>query len=184
MAPESDARNWPLESYREYLRSLARLRLKAFPQGTLDPSDVVQQALLKAQKHRHQFRGQNELQWRAYLRCILASTLADAIGDLPQERAIQESLDRSSARLEAWLAAEQSSPSQKAQREELLLQLGDALSRLAEDERTALELRYLQEPPWSLADIAKHLNRPSAKAVAGLLSRGLEKLRGLLRDYS
>jgi RNA polymerase sigma factor (sigma-70 family) len=86
--------------------------------------------------------------------------------------------------LEAWLAAEQSSPSQKAQREEQLLQLSDALSQLAADERTALELRYLQESPWSLADIAKHLNRPSAKAVAGLLSRGLEKLRGLLRDHS
>jgi len=184
MPVESDARNWPLEFYRGYLCSLARLRLKAFPQGTLDPSDAVQQALLKAQKHRHQFRGQNEIQWRAYLRRILASTLADAIGDLPQERMIQESLDRSSARLEAWLAAEQSSPSQKVQREEQLLQLSDALSRLSEDERTALELRYLQEPPWSLAEIAKHLNRPSAKAVAGLLSRGLERLRGLLRDRS
>jgi RNA polymerase sigma-70 factor, ECF subfamily len=184
MAPEPDAGIWPLESYREYLRSLARLRLKAFPKSALDASDVVQQALLKAQKHRHQFRGQNELQWRAYLRRILASSLADAIGDLPQERAIQQSLDRSSARLEAWLIAEQSSPSQKAQREELILQLSDALGRLSEDERTALELRYLQEPPWSLADIAKQLNRPSAKAVAGLLSRGLEKLRGLLRDHS
>jgi RNA polymerase sigma-70 factor (ECF subfamily) len=158
MAPECDARNWPLESYREYLRSLARLRLKSFPQGRLDPSDVVQQALLKAQKHRHQFRGQNELQWRAYLRRILASTLADAIGDLPQERAIQLSLDRSSERLEARLAAEQSSPSQKAQKEELLLQLAEARSRISEDERTALELRYLQEPPWSLMEIAKHLN--------------------------
>jgi RNA polymerase sigma-70 factor (subfamily 1) len=182
MAPKNEARNWPLESYREYLRSLARLRLKAFPNGALDPSDVVQQTLLKAQKHRAQFRGENELQWRAYLRRILATTLADAIGDLPQERAIQESLDRSSARLEAWLGADQSSPSQKVQREEQLLQLSDALSRLSEDERTALELRYLQEPPWSLDEIAKHLNRPTAKAVAGLLSRGLTKLRGILRD--
>ena len=182
MLLNGDACNWPLESYREYLRSLARLRLKAFPNGALDPSDVVQQALLKAQKHRAQFRGENELQWRAYLRRILATTLADAIGDLPQERAIQESLDRSSARLEALLATEQSSPSQKVQREELLLQLTDALSRLSEDERTALELRYLQEPPWSLDEIAKHLNRPSAKAVAGLLARSLKRLRGLLRD--
>jgi hypothetical protein len=30
MAPEGNAKIWPLESYREYLRSLARLRLKAF----------------------------------------------------------------------------------------------------------------------------------------------------------
>src|SRR5262249_5863163 len=94
-----ETRNWPLESYQEYLCSLARLRLNAFPNHAMDPSDVVQQALLKAQKHRAQFRGEgeNELQWRAYLRRILATTLADAIGDLPQERAIQESLDRSSA---------------------------------------------------------------------------------------
>jgi RNA polymerase sigma-70 factor (ECF subfamily) len=161
---------------------MARLRLKAFPQGTLDPSDVVQQALLKAQKHRHQFRGENEIQWRAYLRRILATTLADAIGDLPQKMAIQESLDKSSARLEAWVAVEQSSPSQKAQKEEQLLQLSEALSRISDDERTALELRYLQEPAWSLEEIAKHLNRSSAKAVAGLLSRGLARLRGILRD--
>jgi DNA-directed RNA polymerase specialized sigma24 family protein len=66
MAPDCEAENWPLESYREYLRSLARLRLKAFPQGTLDASDVVQQTLLKAQKHRHQFRGQNELHIAAF----------------------------------------------------------------------------------------------------------------------
>ncbi len=140
--------------------------------------------MLKAHQHRDQFRGQSEAQWRAYLRSILANTVADAIRDLPEEKVIQNALDQSSARLDAWLAAEQPSPSQKVQQEERLLQLSDALSRLSEDERTALELRYFQESPWSLADIAKQMNRPSAKAVAGLLSRGLEKPRGLLRDHS
>ena len=116
------------------------------------------------------------------MRSILANTVADAISALPQEKAIQNALDESSARLEAWLAAEQSSPSQKVQREEMLLRLAEALTSLSDDERAALELRYFQEPPWSLADIAKQLNRPSAKAVAGLLARGLAKLRELLRD--
>ena len=111
-----------------------------------------------------------------------ANTVADAISALPQEKAIQNALDQSSARLEAWLAAEQSSPSQKVQREEMLLRLAEALTSLSDDERAALELRYFQEPPWSLADIARQLNRPSAKAVAGLLARGLAKLRELLRD--
>jgi hypothetical protein len=32
--------------------------------------------------------------------------VADAIRALPQEKAIQNALDQSSARLEAWLAAE------------------------------------------------------------------------------
>ena len=38
-------------------------------------------------------------------------------------------------------------------------------------------MRFLREPACSLAEIATELNRPSAKAVAGLLARGLERLR-------
>jgi hypothetical protein len=33
-----------------------------------------------------------------------------------------------------------------------------------------------------LAEIARHLGLPSAKAVSGLLERGLTKLRKLLRE--
>jgi DNA-directed RNA polymerase specialized sigma24 family protein len=60
--------------------------------------------------------------------------------------------------------------------------MADALAALLADQRTALELRYLQEPKWALADIAKHLGRPTPKAVAGLLERGLAKLRKVLRE--
>jgi RNA polymerase sigma-70 factor (ECF subfamily) len=138
---------FPLEDYREYLRVLARLRLKAWLHDRIDPSDVVQQALLKAHQHRDQFRGQSEAQWRAYLRSILANTVADAIRNLPEEKVIQNALDQSSARLEKWLTA-QPSPSQKIRRQEQLLQLSDALSRLSEDERTALELRFCRPGHW------------------------------------
>ena len=62
------------------------------------------------------------------------------------------------------------------------LQLAKALDQLSGDERTALELRYLHEPRCSLPEIAQHLNRPTAKAVAGLLARALDKLRKLLPD--
>ena len=54
--------------------------------------------------------------------------------------------------------------------------------QLADDERTALELRYLNEPASSLSEIAKQLNRPTAKAIAGLLARALTKLRKFLPD--
>jgi RNA polymerase sigma-70 factor (subfamily 1) len=172
-----------LECYRSYLHLLARLRLRFLP-GTLDASDIVQDALLKAHARQGQFRGHSEGEWRAWLRRILANTVTDAIRDPANEPMIRDALEKSSMRLEAWLAAEHTSPRGKAQRQELLIRLADALGQLADEERTALELRYLCEPALSLPEIAKQLNRPTAKAVAGLLARALKKLRATLSDES
>jgi RNA polymerase sigma-70 factor, ECF subfamily len=171
------------ERYRGYLHLLARARLHFVP-GKLDASSIVQDVLLKAHACRAQFRGQSEGEWRAWLRRILANTVTDAIRDPANRPMIHEALEKSSLRLEAWLAAEHTSPSGKAAREERLLQLADAVARLADDERTAIELRYLNDPASSLPAIARHLKRPTAKAVAGLLARALKKLRAILPDES
>jgi len=80
------------------------------------------------------------------------------------------------------VAVEDPSPSAHVERAEQLRRLAEGLTRLAEDERTAVELRYLRVPRCPLPEIARELGRPTAKAVAGLLARGLEKLRGLLRE--
>jgi DNA-directed RNA polymerase specialized sigma24 family protein len=61
------------------------------------------------------------------------------------------------------------------------LQLARALPLLAVDQRIALELRYLHDPPASLADIAQRLER-TEKAAAGLLCRGLARLRELMHQ--
>jgi RNA polymerase sigma-70 factor, ECF subfamily len=173
----------PLESCRSYLHLLARLRLRALPRK-LDASDIVQDVLLKAHARHHQFRGQSEGEWRAWLWQILANTVADALRDPGYQPMIRDALEKSSLRLEAWLAAEHTSPSGKAERAEKLIHLADTLAKLGEDERTAIELRYLEEPAWSLHQIAKQLKRPTAKAVAGVLARALKKLRGILPDES
>src|SRR5262249_49923176 len=143
-------------------------------------SDVVHQTLLNAHRRRDQCHAETEGQFRAWLRRILANAIADAASDLPRERVIQEALDASSACLEAFVAADQSSPSERAQHQEQLARVAEALAQLPEDERVALELRYLRQPRWPLAEIARHLNRPTAKAVAGLLARGLQRLRRML----
>ena len=81
--------------------------------------------------------------------------------------------------MEAWLGAEQSSPSERVERNEQLLRLAGALARLPDDQREAVTLHHLQG--WSLSDLAKHLDR-SEGAIAGLLHRGFKKLRELLQD--
>jgi RNA polymerase sigma-70 factor (ECF subfamily) len=183
MAHEGESSDRPLERYREYLRLLARLQMDPRLRRKLDPSDVVQQTLVKAHENWAQFRGQSEAELAGWLRRILANTLADAVRKFRRELALEMSLEQalgeSSARLEAWLAADQSSPSQRAARHEEMLRLAEALALLPEDQRVVVELHHLQG--CLLADIAARLDRSEA-AVAGLLRRGRKKLRELLEE--
>ncbi len=177
---------WHPERYRDYLLMLARLRFPDILRGKLSASDVVQETLLKAEKAKGQFRGDGDV-LAAYLRKILANTMADKVREFTRdkqnvalERSLHEELEQSSDHLEKWLAADQSSPSEQAERNEMLLRLAGALAKLPEDERTALELRYLREIPVSAAEIAAYLNRDTPRAATGLLARGLARLRKLL----
>jgi RNA polymerase sigma-70 factor (ECF subfamily) len=54
------------------------------------------------------------------------------------------------------------------------LELALALERLPEDQRMAVELRYLGQQP--LKSIAAYMSK-STGAVAGLIRRGVENLR-------
>jgi RNA polymerase sigma-70 factor (ECF subfamily) len=177
--------NRPLEAFRSYLLLLARLRLAPHLRGKQDASDIVQQTLLEAHRDAEQFRGQSEPEQAAWLRRILARNLANAARDLgrrkrgvDRERSLQAELDASSARLEQWLAAEQSSPSQKAERHEQVALLAQALAELPGPQGEAVMLRHLEVLP--LAEIARRMERTPA-SVIGLLQRGLKRLRELLQ---
>jgi RNA polymerase sigma-70 factor (ECF subfamily) len=176
----------PLERFRDYLLLLARAHLDRRLRAKLDPSDVVQQSLLEAHACSAQFRGTTSGELAAWLRRILTRNLANAVRDLGRarrdarrEQSLERHLEDSAARLEALLAADQSSPSQRADRGEQLVRMAAALATLPDVQRQAVELRHLQG--WPLADIARHLGRSPA-AVAGLLHRGMLQLRALLQE--
>jgi RNA polymerase sigma-70 factor (ECF subfamily) len=186
MHPESDAESLAVEQFRKYLLLLAQAQLGRQLGHKLDASDVVQQTLLDAHRQRQQFRGRTAAEMAAWLRRMLACNLADAVRalnrgkrDVARERSLEAAFEQSSARLEAWLAAEQSSPSDHAIRHEQVLLLSEALASLPEAQREAVVLHYWQG--LTLAAVAEQMGRSPA-AVAGLLQRGLRALRGLMSE--
>ena len=163
--------NWSLDQHRAYLHYLARVQLDPRLRQKLDPSDIVQQTLLKSHEAKDQFRGQSEGELRAWLRAILGRVLIDELrkfgrqkGEL--EMSLQPALDESSARLESWLEAEGSTPSQHAERDERMRRFQEALNQLPESQRTAVELKKLHG--WTVSAISEHMGRTKS-AVGGLL---------------
>jgi RNA polymerase sigma-70 factor (ECF subfamily) len=155
-------------------------------QGKIDLSGVVQQTLLEAHQSWEKIQDKELGEKTAWLRRILANNLADEIRkfgtakrDLTREKSLEAALEASSQRLQGWLASEQSSPSRQIERQEQGLELAGALAELPPAQCEALVLQHWHG--WSLAQIAEHMGKTRA-AVAGLIKRGLQRLRVELQE--
>ncbi len=182
--PAAQGSEHSLAHYREYLLVLARAGLAAHLRSKVDPSDIVQETLLAAQRELHRFRGSTPGELAAWLRQILARLLVDAQRaygrakrDVRREQSLEDVLDHTSLRLGGLLAADQSSPSQQAERHERAVKLAALLAQLPASQREALWKRHVEG--WSLEQIAVHMQCTPA-AAAGLIKRGLRRLRSLL----
>jgi RNA polymerase sigma-70 factor (ECF subfamily) len=169
------------ERFRDFLALLARLQADARWQGKIDLSGVVQQTLLEAFQAGRRAEGWTDAQKAAWLKQALTNNLADEIRRLNaarrgggRERSLEAEMAESLSRLERLLPAPQSTPSQQLVREERMLQVARALSALPEGQRQVIELHHLRGQ--TLAEVAAALGLSKA-AVAGLLHRGLRKLR-------
>lgn len=173
------------EDLRAYLGLVVRLHVDARLAAKLDLSGILQQTLLEAHREGDRLprdRGQEA----AWLRKALTNNLMDDIRkltagkrDAAREVSLDQLAEESSARLQTWLARADQSPSGQAIRHEEALRLARSLEALPLDQRRAVELHHFAGR--SLAEIAAELGRTKA-AVAGLLHRGLQKLRTLLRE--
>jgi len=171
-----------LESYRNYLRMLARIQIGRRMQGKVDASDVVQEAFLDAHKYFPNFRGTDEPQLMKWLREILAGTLSNQVRryfgtqarDPRMEVGIAADLDQSNAGLAHLFVDKQSSPSQQAAKGELSLRVAEALSRLPDDYQTAIVLRHLEG--LTFPEVAARMGK-SVDSVEKLWLRALTKLK-------
>lgn len=175
-----------LERYRAYLTLLARMRLDGKARAKLSASDLVQQTLLEAFQRRGAFRGTGDGQLAALLRKALVNNLKDAVKglrrgkrDLDRERPMDEAIRDSSAHLGALLAGKVPSPSSLVSADEQAARLARALEQLPEGQARAITLHHLRG--HSLAEMAAELGK-SELAAAGLLHRGLARLRELLKE--
>ena len=177
-----------LEAYRSYLWTLAHAQLGVQLRGQLDASDVVQLTLLKAHAGFSELRDHSPPVLAAWLRKVLATVLIDELRrchrdkrDIDRERSLANDLDQSAAGMEQWLAADQTSPSMAAERNEQMLQLASSLLKLPVDQRHVVIQKHLRNR--TLQDIADETHR-TVPAVAGLLRRGLATLRDIMDNLS
>lgn len=162
------------------------MQIESKLQAKIDASDIVQQTMLEAHQGLQQFRGESEEEIRGWLRRIMARNLTDEVRkcrrgkrDAGLEQSLQASLTDSSLCLERLVVADTSSPDLRAIRNEQLIRLSSAIEELPEDQRRAVTLHHLQRQ--SSAEIARDMGKTEI-AVAGLLRRGLQRLRETLRE--
>jgi len=183
--PDGERTRWLLE-HEHRLRVLARLEIARRFGGKFDPSDVVQQTLMEAWQGWERMQARDEPQRIAWLRQILAHQLARFVRhhegtqmrDIARERSIELSIDQSARRLDAFLIAQDPSPSQVVAAQEQLERLAEVLERLPDDYRQVILLRNLQE--LSHQEVAERMGRSEA-AVRMLWLRALAALSAALK---
>lgn len=174
-----------LQSYFHYLTVLANTQLDQRLRKRLNPSDLVQETLLAAHRDFQAFRGQSPQELVGWLRKILINVLHGAIArhvkagkrDIRREVSIdqvEQSVDRSAARLATILPSEIESPSSPVHAEERATELANQLARLPEDYRDVIVLRNLQGLTFD--EIATQMGRSSG-AVRMLWLRSIDRVK-------
>jgi RNA polymerase sigma-70 factor (ECF subfamily) len=174
-----------LQLYQNYLTVLATTQLDRRLRRRMNPSDLVQEAMLAAHRDFGQFRGGSERELLAWLRQILINCLHHAIEthlkakmrDVRCEISLEQvsaSLDRSVVNFGQLLADPGPSPSAASRHRERSVAFANELAKLRPDYRDVLILRNLQG--LSFEEIADRMDRKSG-AVRMLWLRAIEKLR-------
>lgn len=176
-----------LEQYRGFLIMLAHRYLSERLRRRVDPADIVQLTYLEAKRDLPAFRGETPAEFAGWLRGMLKNNVATAVTRhiTTKKRSMNKEVDGNAPNKNdsggaAWiqqLPGSTTSPSGVAIRGEAVVALMEALHQLPETQAEAIRLRYMEG--LALAEIVERMGK-SDTAVAGLLKRGLKKLRVIL----
>ena len=176
-----------LEQYRGYLLMLAHRSLSDQLRRRVDPVDIVQVTFLEAKRDLKTFRGNSPAEFAGWLRGMLKNNVATAVTRhvMTQKRSVRRevNMDRKAGDDSAgapWITqmpGSTTSPSGVVIKAETAVALIEALHELPETQAEAIRLRYMEGLPLAL--IVERMGK-SDTAVAGLLKRGLQKLRTII----
>jgi RNA polymerase sigma-70 factor (subfamily 1) len=182
----TDADSAALEEFRAYLETLTFIQVDPRLRSKFGRSDIVQETLLEAWLDRERLRSLDAEERKRLLRRMLRNNLLQEIEhwraqrrDVGREQSLDAAAAESACELRRQLAADDSSPSERAAQQEEESRLVEALSKLDVRQREALILQKYHG--WTLAQIGEHLGC-TVGAVAGLHAQGLKKLRQYLPD--
>lgn len=143
-----------LSAYRERLRKMVAIRMHERLARRVDPSDVIQDAMLEAGKQLPDYLERRPMPFYLWLRRFVWEKLAQlhrrhldaerrsVHRELPQGLPLPE---ESGVLLADQLIAADTSPSNRAVKMELRTKVRDALARLSNHDREVLVLLYLEQ---------------------------------------
>jgi RNA polymerase sigma-70 factor, ECF subfamily len=172
--------------YRNYLLVVAANHLDRRLRQRVDPSDLVQEAMLAAHRDFADFRGCTEREFMGWLRKILVHCIGHAVEthvkarkrDIRREAPQQASTDMSDAG-QLWnntISGRDSTPSEIFGRGETATKLLQQLSKLKPEYRDVIIYRNLQG--LSFDEVASRMGRKPTN-VRMLWLRAIEKFRGV-----
>lgn len=186
---DSDATEQLVARHRDRLRRLVGLRLDQRLSARLDPSDIVQDVLAEAIQKLPDYVREKPVSFYPWLRRMAMDRMIEVyrMHVVAQKRSVQREKpvglplpDQSTMMLADLLAARQKSPSQQMANEQLIGQVREALTKLQENDRELLVLRYLEQ--LSLGEIAEVLDCTET-AIKSRHIRALKRL-GLILTQS
>lgn len=162
--------------FQDSLLKWASTQMPNWLRSHLDPADLVQQTLTEYLNQKPISQPLEDHQLLRYLRRSLTNNLIDATRKFKNFRSevSTEVLADSSVRMCHWLAAPDTSPSERFERNEKYERICHILAKLPDAQRIAVEMRYFQKA--RLSEISAVLNR-SEGSIAALLYRAITTFR-------